>query len=192
MDDQIIDARGLACPQPVILTKKALDAEDEGFVTTVVDNTSAVENLTRLARVMGCGVEVEQIGDEYHVRIEKIGAGPEPIEHNQSVILVKNQFLGEGNDELGRILMNSFMYTLTQMEGTVGSIIFMNSGVVLTVSGSEVLEHLRLLEQSGVEILVCGTCLDFYQIKNQLGVGHVSNMYTIYEKMAAAYRVITL
>lgn len=192
MDDQIIDARGLACPQPVILTKKALDAGDEGFVTTVVDNTSAVENLTRLARVMGCGVEVEQIGDEYHVRIEKIGAGPEPIEHNQSVILIKNQFLGEGNDELGRILMNSFMYTLTQMEGTVGSIIFMNSGVVLTVSGSEVLEHLRSLEQSGVEILVCGTCLEFYQIKNQLGVGHVSNMYTIYEKMAAAYRVITL
>lgn len=185
-----IDARGLSCPQPVILTKKAL--EGGGSVTTVVDNTAALENVSRLAQGLGYNVEVEQQGKDYHIHIEKTGTSPDQIEYSHGVILITSQYLGQGDDVLGRILMKSFLYTLTQMKDAVSAMIFMNSGVALTAQGSEVLDHLLELEQSGVEILSCGTCLDFYNLKNQLMVGHVSNMYSILERISAAHKVITL
>jgi len=169
-----------------------LEAIDEGLITTVVDNVAALENVSRLAKGMGYTVDVEQKGDDYLVRIDKTGTGQDQMLFNRSVILIKSQFLGEGNDVLGKTLMKSFIYTLTQMEGSVGSIIFMNSGVLLTTQGSEILDHLLSIEQSGVEIMSCGTCLDFYNVKNQLMVGQVSNMYSIFERMAAAPKVISL
>lgn len=185
-----IDARGLSCPQPVILTKKALEAGDS--VTTVVDNQAALENVSRLAQSLGYNVEVEQQGKDYHIHIEKTGTGPDQVEYNYGVILITGQCFGRGDNVLGRILMKSFLYTLTQMKGAVNTIIFINSGVVLTSQGSEVLDHLLELEQLGVEILSCGTCLDFYNLKNQLIVGQVSNMYSILERVSAADKVITL
>ncbi|NLV15663.1 MAG: sulfurtransferase-like selenium metabolism protein YedF [Syntrophomonadaceae bacterium] len=188
----IIDARGLSCPEPVILTKKALDEAGNGFVTTVVDNTAALENVSRLAKGLGYSVEVEQRGEDYHVRIDKTGTRPDQMVYNRCVILVTSQFLGQGDDALGRTLMRSFHYTLTQMEGMIGSIIFMNSGVVLTTKGSEVLEHLLSLEKAGVGIWSCGTCLEFYNLKEQLAVGQISNMYSIMEMLFAAPKVISL
>ena len=185
-----IDARGLSCPQPVILTKKALEAGDS--VTTVVDNQAALENVSRLAQSLGYNVEVEQQGKDYHIHIEKTGTSPDQVEYNQGVILINGQYFGRGDNDLGKILMKSFLYTLTQMKGAVTTIIFINGGVFLTAQGSEVLDHLLELEQSGMEILSCGTCLDFYNLKNRLMVGQVSNMYSILERVSAADKVITL
>ncbi|MGI6512867.1 MAG: sulfurtransferase-like selenium metabolism protein YedF [Syntrophomonadaceae bacterium] len=185
-----VDARGLSCPQPVILTRKALEAG--GPVTAVVDNETAVENISRLAQGMGYDVEVEQHGNDYHIHIEKSAGRPDQEKYNQGVILVTGQYMGRGDDALGKVLMKSFLYTLTQMKDTVTTIIFINSGVTLTSQGSEVLDHLLELEQAGVEILSCGTCLDFYQLKNKLLVGQVTNMYSIVERVAAADKVITV
>lgn len=192
--DTVVDARGLACPHPVVLTKKALENISQGSIVTLVDNQTAVENVRKFAKSQGCDVEVEETREGYYIHIEKTAAETRAdlSEFDTGVILITNQYLGQGDIELGRTLMKSFFFTLTQMNGVAGSIIFMNSGVALTTQGSEVLDHILSLEQAGMEILSCGTCLDYYNLKNQLMAGKVTNMFTILEKMAAAYKVITL
>jgi selenium metabolism protein YedF len=107
------------------------------------------------------------------------------------VVLISSNVLGRGDDNLGAMLMKSFMYTLTQMQGEIRTMLFMNSGVLVTTGGSELIEHIKLLENHGVEILSCGTCLDFYHMTDKLMVGSVTNMYTIAEKLMHADRVIT-
>ncbi|MFY9140483.1 MAG: sulfurtransferase-like selenium metabolism protein YedF [Thermacetogeniaceae bacterium] len=188
---KVVDARGLSCPQPVILTKKALEESDQ--VTTIVDNRTAVENVTRLATRKGFSVEVEKKEGEYHLLICKSSCAVETSAEEQEkvVVLVTSNLFGQGEEELGKTLMRSFLYTLTQMEN-IKQMIFMNSGVFLTTEGSEVLEMLKTMEESGVEILSCGTCLDYYGLKDKLAVGKVTNMYTAVEAITSAARLITL
>ena len=100
--------------------------------------------------------------------------------------------MGKGSEELGKILMKSFVYTLTEATPYPSTLVFFNSGVYLTCEGSEVLEDLRKLEAEGVEIISCGTCLDYYEIKDKLKVGEISNMYTIYEKLKNPTNTITI
>ncbi|MGE5396400.1 MAG: sulfurtransferase-like selenium metabolism protein YedF [Chitinophagales bacterium] len=192
--DRIVDARGMDSPQSAIMTRKALQELNEGEIVTVVDTRNAMENVIRLARSLAYGVEVEEKENEFHIHIEKTVASPQQEigEYYHTVILIKNQYLGEGNDTLGKTLMKSFLFTLTENPRLTGSIIFVNSAVVLTTQGSEVLDHLLDLEHSGVEIISSGTCLDFYNLRNQVMVGRVSNMYTIVERLATAQKVITL
>lgn len=191
-----VDARGLTCPQPVIMTKKALDESNVNEVITIVDNRTAVENISRLVKTMHCESSVDEKGGEYYIRIIKDEnvASIENVEipNGNTVILITGNMLGKGNDQLGAALMKSFMYTLTQMAESLRTIIFMNGGILLTTEGSEVVEHLKVLEDNGVEILSCGTCLDTYQLTDKLEVGKVSNMYTITEKMINSNKVITL
>jgi selenium metabolism protein YedF len=99
--------------------------------------------------------------------------------------------LGQGSGDLGRVLMNSFLYTLRESSEGITAIIFLNSGVYLTCEGSENLEHLEALEKEGVEILSCGTCLDFYNLKNRLKIGKISNMYSIVELLERAGKVLS-
>jgi selenium metabolism protein YedF len=112
--------------------------------------------------------------------------------HANVVVLITSNVLGSGDDALGGILMKSFMYTLTQMEGTFQVLIFMNSGVLLPTEGSEVLEYIKSLEERHIEVLSCGTCLDFYHLSDKLRAGSVTNMFTITEKIMEAQRLITL
>jgi len=188
---KIVDARGLSCPQPVILTKKALEESDE--VTTIVDNRNAVENVTRLATSKGFSVEVEEKEGEYQLLINKSSSAVDSSaeEQEKAVILITSNLFGKGEEELGKNLMKSFLYTLTQMEN-IKQMIFMNSGVSLTTEGSEVLELLKAMEEKGVEILSCGTCLDYYGLKEKLAVGKVTNMYAIVEAITTASRSVTL
>lgn len=183
-----VDARGLACPQPVILTKRAMDENSTEEIITLVDNLTARENVSKLAASQGYICQVVEQGNEYHIHLSKescsccdsLTAPPE------IAILVKSNFLGDGSEELGNVLMKSFLYTLSEAEFPIGHIVFLNSGVRLTAEGSPVLEHLQALEQKGVKILSCGTCLDFYNLKDKLQVGQVTNMYTIFETLANA------
>jgi len=188
---KIVDARGLSCPQPVILTKKALEESDE--VTTIVDNRNAVENVTRLATSKGFSVKVEEKEGEYQLLIKKSSCAVDTSaeEQEKAVILITTNLFGQGEEELGKILMKSFLYTLTQMEN-IKQMIFMNSGVFLTTEGSEVLELLKTMEEKGVEILSCGTCLDYYGLKDKLAVGKVTNMYAAVEAITTASRSVTL
>ena len=191
---EIVDARGLNCPEPVILTKRAMDIGEVDRLVTIVDRTAALENVTKLARSQGYEVEVEDKEGDYYitmVRSREISA-QDAGDQEDVAILITSRYFGQGDEELGKILMRSFLYTLTELNGRVKNIIFMNSGVFLTTEGSEVLEILQSLSQEGVEILSCGTCLDFYGLKDKLAVGDVTNMYTATDILSRADRSITL
>ncbi len=196
-----IDAKGLACPKPVILTKKELDAMEDGAVRTLVDNVTARENLSKLAGSMGLEFSVEDLGEDmFAVTIVKSGEVEEdkpPVKAHQnpdggSVLVIQSDQMGKGDEELGRLLMKSFIYTVNETKPHPKAILFYNSGVKLTVKDSPVLDDLQDLLDAGVEIISCGTCLDFYNLKDNLAVGDISNMYTIYEKMQSGTNTITI
>lgn len=194
MPSQTVDARGLACPMPVINTKKILDNIRAGTITTIVDTYAARENVLTLARGMGCDVLVEQKDNDYYIQITKTDfcAPAKQGETGNTIVFCASSELGRGSAELGGILMKSFMFTLVESAEKPRAILFVNSGVYLTCEGSPVLEHVRNLEEQGVEMLSCGTCLDYFKLKEKLLAGQVSNMYTIYEKLNEADKVIVL
>lgn len=193
-----IDARGLDCPKPVIMTKKELDQLKEGVITTIVDNEVAKENVSKLAKSQGYDYSVEDISEEeFRIHIKK-GEGDIQVktekegEFKDITIAFASEFMGGGSEELGKILMKSFIYTITEVEPFPAKLIFYNGGVHLTCEGSEVLDDLKKLEEAGVEIISCGTCLDFYDKKDQVEVGDISNMYTIYESLRNPANTITI
>lgn len=194
-----IDCRGLECPQPVILTRKAM-AETEA-VTTIVDNDTAKMNVSRMASKQGYSVEVQEKDDGIYLHLSKVGAVPEEETAPASaavgpggptVVLIPSNGLGRGDEELGRILIRSFLHTLDEVEPLPATMVFINAGVKLTVEGSPVVEDLQALEQRGVDILACGTCLGHFGLKEKIAVGEISNMYTISETLLGAGNVIAL
>lgn len=191
--DNIVDARGLTCPQPVIATKKALENLSGDQLITIVDNEVARDNVVKLAESMAMNVEVEHHRDRYHIHIHKQESTSFSAAGDQysSVMLFSSDALGTGAAELGEILMKSFFYTLVESDSKPETLLFLNKGVYLTCEGSPILAHLLQLEKFGVEILSCGTCLDYYNLKGQLLAGSVTNMYAILEKVTAAERAIT-
>jgi selenium metabolism protein YedF len=207
---KLVDARGLACPQPVILTRNALreDAPGTGVVvTTIVDNETARENVRRMAEKTGATVQIDERADGIYLSIAPssasivhghtpqteltLGKVTEPLD-GPLVLLIPSEFMGRGDDELGHILLRGFFHTLGEIEPLPNTIIFFNSGVKLVVEGSPVLGDLQSLSENGVEILACGTCLGHYELLEQVAVGEVSNMYTIAETMLGAGKVINL
>lgn len=203
MLESTIDARGLACPQPVLLAKKAL--EQAGSATLLVDNSVAVENLRRLAGSLGCAFSVQQAQEAFLVSMARGQDAPvppasapesEPILESratgQPVLLVAGESIGQGSEELGLLLMRAFFHTLGEADGHPSAAIFMNGGVKLAVEGSPVLEDLHLLASKGVEILACGTCLNHFGLMDRLAVGRVSNMYEISETLFRAPRILRL
>lgn len=198
-----IDARGMDCPLPVIHTKKALESIDKGKVTTIVDNEVAKENILKLVQNMDLKVDIKQSQENYYIHIfkeDKVGiVGVEALDiqcnindKKDLVILISKSTLGEGSDELGNLLMTSYLYTLTETKPYPTSIIFLNGGVKLTIEESGGLDHIRTLESKGVEVMSCGACLDYFEISDKLAVGGISNMYAIVEKLNNASKVITL
>lgn len=188
-----IDARGLACPQPVILTKKALEEMEEGEVVAIVDNTTAKENVSRFAANMNYEYEASEVNGCHHIRIKKTAGKEKKDEKGDSIVIViTSDKLGQGEEELGKVLIKSYTYALTETTPLPKAVMFLNSGVKLTTEGSEVLENIKKLEGVGVEIISCGTCLDYYKLKEKLKAGIVGNMYSIIEKMNAAGKVINI
>lgn len=197
-----IDAKGLACPKPVILTKKEIEAMGEGTITTIVDSEISKDNLSKLAKSMGLEYKVDQdVDGNYEVSISKGEKEafnsakiikPVGRVNDGAVIVIPSDIMGSGDPELGRILMKSFIYTVSETKPYPKAMLFYNSGVKLTIISSVVLDDLLNLEEAGVEIISCGTCLDFYDLKDKLGVGEISNMYTIYEKMNETENTITI
>lgn len=194
-----VDARGMACPKPVILTKKELDKLERGAITTIVDNEVAKENVSKLASGLGLTYTVDKKDEnEFYIQIIK---GEEVKEEKNEIevdkfrdltIAISSDTMGEGEEELGKILMKSFIYTVREASSYPNCIVFYNKGVYLTTEDSSVLDDLIALADEGVEILSCGTCLDYYHLKDKLSVGSISNMYTIYDKLSNAKNNITI
>lgn len=189
----LIDARGEVCPKPVIMTKKKLEEILTGKVEVIVDNEIAMENLKKLADSQACSYEVNRVSEkEIHVIIEKTGCMIMEQEEKSTVIMCGTNLLGQGSEELGALLIKSFFYTVRETKPYPKAILFYNSGVKLCCEGSALLDDLRFLSEKGVQITACGTCLDYYELKEQLQVGEVGNMYAIYETASGASNTITL
>ncbi|MBF0406877.1 MAG: sulfurtransferase-like selenium metabolism protein YedF [Candidatus Riflebacteria bacterium] len=198
-----VDARGLACPQPVLLAKKAIEENEE--VKILVDNETAVENILRIAAKMNCKVQVsESQGNTREVMIkrstetsvsviaesEKACIADSVKNKRKVVIVLSDNCMGRGDDQLGDILIRSFLHTISEMSVKPAKIICYNAGVKLAAKGSSVIDDLRRLSEVGVEILVCGTCVKFYDIADQIGVGIISNMYDIADSLTNADHVL--
>lgn len=197
---KVVDARGLPCPQPVLLTRNALQESDA--VTTIVDSDTARYNVTRMAERAGYTVRAEEREDGIYLHIARGEAAPQPEaapapapapSGGPLVLVIPSELMGRGeHEELGQILIRGFLHTLNEVSPLPDVVIFLNSGVKLVAEGSPVLEDLRNLEAQGVQILACGTCLGYYGLKEKVAVGEISNMYTIAETMMRAGRVVSL
>ena len=132
--------------------------------------------------------------DRYLERLEKKEETAEaacvPDARDNTVVVISSDKMGEGEEELGKVLIKGYIYALTQLETLPKTILFYNKGAYLTCEGSASLEDLKSLEAQGVEILTCGTCLNYYGITEKLQVGTVTNMYVIAETMAKAGKVV--
>ncbi len=194
---EIIDARGLACPQPVIKTREAL-ASDSGEIEVLVDNDAARENVMRFASGKGCDVRAEEESGFYRLFIsgcrEARALGQvmqEAAGETRNLIVLSCDVMGS-DEELGRILIRTFLNTMCESERLPWRLVLFNRGILLALEEAETMEALRNLEGIGVEILVCGTCLDYFKAKDRLGAGRVSNMYEIVETMLMATNCVTI
>ena len=196
-----VDARGDACPLPVVKAKRAIaELNGAGEVEVLVDNEIAVQNLTKMAQQKGYTYSAEKRAErEYRVLFTVGEAAPEtpaapeactPDARTDAVVAIASDKMGEGAEELGKTLLKAFVFSLTQQEKLPKTMLFYNGGAHLTCEGSPMLEDLRALEAEGVEILTCGTCLNFYGLAEKLAVGGVTNMYVIAEKLLHAGNVV--
>lgn len=188
-----IDARGKNCPIPVVMAKQAITGGETAF-TIEVDNQTAVENLKRLADSQGFRASVRAQGEGAVLSFAKgdASAAPPPLPTGDYAVFAGRDVIGSGDRELGANLMRMFFYTLASSENLPRCVLFMNDGVKLPTLDEQVVGHLKALAAAGVELLVCGACLNFYGITDALKVGAVSNMYDIVARMQAAAKVISL
>lgn len=203
MQNRTLDARGLSCPLPVVNAKNAAaEMTGGGLLTVLVDNEIAVQNLQKFAKQRGYAASAsKQAENEFAVILEIPGgsteAAPAPEIHcapdtrkGGLVAVLCANTMGTGDEKLGKALMKAFVFALTRQDVLPETILCYNSGAYLSCTGSDTLEDLKSLEAEGVNILTCGTCLDFYGIKDQLAVGGVTNMYEIVEIMERAASIV--
>ncbi|MCL2617342.1 MAG: sulfurtransferase-like selenium metabolism protein YedF [Defluviitaleaceae bacterium] len=198
----IINAVGDACPIPVVKAKRAAQASGPNqTIQITVDNEIATQNLEKMAQGMGLQFTSQAIaGGNYVVNLVKgigeptqqsVAPNPERISNGAgTVVAISSATMGNGDDALGASLMKAFIFTLTELEHLPSAVLFYNGGVHLTTEGSNALEDLTRLQERGCHILSCGACLNFFELKDKLQVGQVTNMLEIVERQAAAARVI--
>lgn len=204
MNEMILDCCGLPCPQPVIKTKEALEG-GAMLLRVIVDNEASRDNVTRFARTRGCDVSVQEREDGcFAMRIE---AGAESDNSDPDfdaaayscpapsrtglVYVISADSMGRGSEELGWALLQTYIQTIEQVDPLPRKILFYNSGVKLVTAQSGALDALRRLQEKGVEILACGTCLDFFKLKSEIQIGQISNMYDIMSSMSEADKVVS-
>lgn len=202
MEKIIVNALGDQCPIPVIKTRNAVKELQEAAVIEVeVDNEVAVQNVSKFAASNGFSSKAEIVGDK-HFRITIEAAPLAETDDNEAeiecnvdrkgdtVVVISSATMGIGNDELGKVLIKGFIYAVSQLEELPKTILFYNGGATIPIEGSVSLEDLKSMEAQGVEIKTCGTCLDYYNLKDKLAVGSVTNMYDIVETMSKAAHII--
>ncbi len=198
MSELKIDARGMLCPKPLIMTKKALETAAPGDqLEILLDNATSRDNVLRFLQDLGCKPENTENEGVYTVRCTAIAVSAttaRPEEYCRVdggsrlpyVLVVNRKFMGSGSEDLGKILMQACINSIRETSPLPASILFYNEGVTLACENSPVLTALKELESRGIKILVCGTCLDYFVLKPKLQVGRVSNMYDIMQTVASA------
>ena len=197
---QEIDARGLACPAPVLQTKAAIEEANTNVIKVVVDNEASRQNVCRFLESRNFETSVQEEGNDFHV-IGKIKEGISPevstdkkarTDTKKIMVMLATDRMGFGDDELGLKLMISYIKTLTEMEPELWRLVFVNNGVKLTIEGSEVLPVLQAYEKDGLHIMVCGTCLTHFNLLDKKQVGETTNMLDIVTAMQLADKVINI
>ncbi len=195
-----IDCRGLACPAPVLETKRAVESESPGLIKVTVDNQAAKENVSRFLSTQNFEVKVEEEGGNFHVMGYK-GEGSSPrspvakkpaTDQKKIMVMIATDRMGYGDDKLGTKLLVSFLKTLKEMGDELWRLVFVNNGVKLTIAESEVIPVLKDLVDDGVTLLVCGTCLDHFKLLEKKQVGETTNMLDIVTAMQLADKVINI
>ncbi|HHD63055.1 MAG TPA: sulfurtransferase-like selenium metabolism protein YedF [Desulfobulbaceae bacterium] len=202
MEITMLDCKGLACPQPVIQTKEALESGTTRL-RVIVDNEASRDNVARFVRSRGGEVKIQAIDRgcfQLMIQVESTPAQQsfDPADYscpiptkNSMVYVISSDSMGRGSDELGWALLQTYLQTIEQVDPLPTKIIFYNAGVKLVTRQSGALDALLALQKRGVEILACGTCLDFFQLKSEIQVGHISNMYDIMAAMSEADKVVS-
>ena len=186
-----VNAVGEVCPKPVIMTKKALKEIESGVVEVSVDNQTSKENVEKMAKEMGHTFETKEEGNVFIITITKAGEKQENSSKEENIVIsIGSDKMGEGEDELGKILIKGFIYALTEAETLPKTVLLYNKGVLLASTFKDTVKDLKVLEERGVEILSCGTCANFYHVQDQIKVGTLTNMYTILERQMKAAKVI--
>lgn len=191
-----VNALNKACPAPVIMAKKALNEDSE--ISVLVDNEIACENLGKLAKQKHLDITVVQESDnQYAVTLKKTNDTQEEAQTAELTqrstaydVVINADVMGNGDDELGRALLHAFVYSLTEQDVMPDKVVLYNGGVKLAAGDSDYLEDLQTLVDKGVEILACGTCLNFYHLSDDLKVGSVTNMFSIVEIMRTSNRIV--
>ncbi|MFA7466841.1 MAG: sulfurtransferase-like selenium metabolism protein YedF [Desulfotomaculaceae bacterium] len=204
MNHKTVDCRGLACPQPVLNTKKAMETEGIASIITIVDNDVARQNVILFAKNAGYEVTEEAKDDAFHLNISHPGEalpsktdGGYKQETTRSaesgpVYFITTNALGQGSPDLGQVLIKSLFTTLAEMNPPPAALLFLNTGVFLTCAGSDVMNQLEKMHASGTSVLSCGTCLDYYKINDKLKIGSVSNMFEINNWLSGPHMVTTI
>ncbi len=186
-----LDLRGKTCPVPVIETKRLVDSKPVKEIEIIVDNSTASENVQRFLASNGFTVQCKEAGGEYHIHGTKGSSETRSAGQDRKVVVVVDgETMGRGNDELGAILMKAFLSTLKEIKPAPWRIIFLNAGVKLAAQNTPLVPMLKDLEGAGVEILCCGTCLDYFGLKEKIGAGRISNMFEIVSSMVEASIII--
>lgn len=199
--ERVLDCKGLACPQPVIKTKDALAAMQIGEeLRVIVDNEGSCSNVSRFAESQGHAAGFQEKEGNYHIHIKK-GEGettqgsPKIVcdtrQKKNIFVYVSSDTMGRGDDELGAILMKAYFETLSHFAKEITHIAFVNAGVKLAIKGSAVLDYIKEMEQVGIAVLCCGTCLNHFDIKDKLAVGQVSNMFSILDAQSKAGTILS-
>lgn len=196
-----VDAMGQQCPIPVVMTKEAIaKLNGSGSIQVLVDNEIAVQNLQKMAKQKGYSSTAEKKSDKEFQVIFTIGDAVLPdneepvcqtdIVEKGLVVVISADTMGTGDETLGKNLLKAFIFALSKSDSLPETILFYNRGAFVTTDDSLYIEDLKSMEAQGTEILTCGTCLDFYGLKEKLQIGGVTNMYTIVEKQITAKKII--
>jgi selenium metabolism protein YedF len=201
---QKIDLRGLACPQPVIRCKKAM--EETSLIVALVSDSDQAENIRRMAERSHWHVTSETLPDHVRVTLQRSDDSGIPVvqpedlvcvpaaqkTYKNRTVVIASEVMGRGSDELGKVLIRAFLGVLKDIDGRPAKIIFYNSGVKLVAEGSSVMPEIKELEALGIELTACGTCLDYYHLKDKLKAGRISNMFDIASALLSADSVIVV
>jgi selenium metabolism protein YedF len=196
---KIVNAKGKACPLPLIMTKKALlELEPGESLKILLDSENALKNVVSFLNEQNCRFAVEEKVNVFEIFVDSpcLGDSQKPKTEKADnllcdyVVAIQKNYLGEGDRSLGELLIKAFVNTLPENPVQPAAIVFLNSGIFLALEDSPVKESLKKLEEKGTRILSCGTCLDFYKKKEELGVGKVSNMYEIVELLSRSSHVL--
>ena len=193
---ETLDCRGQQCPQPVVQTRQLMLAQPASTLKVLVDDDVSRDNVIRLAKSLGYSASIDQSEAIFEISLTP-GEAPKKTtvratNSGPTVLFIGSDEMGHGDAKLGQILMKNFIFTLVEADKAPDVIYFVNSGVKLTVGGSDVIEALDELANHGVDIASCGLCLEFFRVKEALAVGRISNMLELVNALEGAGNIIRL